>query len=113
MHISPTQQDERSRILAEIAEVGPVLPGNLTERHLTCTHGGCHCHDSPPKLHGPYWYLTRKVSGKTVTKMLSPEQGVEYTELVNNARRLRSLVHDLEALGLKILDDDPRTPRRR
>lgn len=74
VQISPTEQAEQARIAAELAEVGFVLPGSLAERRLSCTHTGCHCHGSPPQLHGPYWYLTRKVSGKTVTRMLSAEQ---------------------------------------
>lgn len=113
MQISASAQAEQARIAAELAEVGFVLPGSLSERRLSCTHAGCHCHSSPPQLHGPYWYLTRKVSGKTVTRMLSSDQAAEYQELISNGRRLRALLRDLEALGLSILESDPRTPRRR
>lgn len=92
--------------------MGFVLPGSLTERRLTCTTAGCHCHDDPPQLHGPYWYWTRKVNAKTVSRMLSPEQVLEYQPWMDNERRLRSLVKELEQLGLQIVEDDPRTPRR-
>lgn len=87
--------------------------GSLSERRLTCTHGGCHCHDDPPQLHGPYGYWTRRVAGKTVSKVLSAEQAEEYQVLIDNDRRLRSLVQELERVGVSILGVDPRTPRRR
>jgi len=93
--------------------VGFVLPGSLTERHLTCTHAGCHCHDDPPQLHGPYWYWTRKVNAKTVSRVLSPDQVEEYRPWMDNQRRLRVLVRELEQLGVQIVEDDPRRPRRR
>jgi hypothetical protein len=101
------------QIAAELNDLGAVLPGSLSERRLVCTHAGCHCHDDPPQLHGPYWYWTRKVAGKTVSKMLSSEQAEEYQVLIDNDRRLRSLVQQLERVGLSILEADPRTPRRR
>ena len=110
---NPEQRAEARRITKEIATVGFVLPGSLTERRLTCIHGGCHCHDDPPQLHGPYWYWTRKVRAKTVSRVLSPEQVEEYRPWMDNERRLRALVRELEQLGLTIVEGDPRTPRRR
>ncbi|MHB8329090.1 MAG: DUF6788 family protein [Acidimicrobiales bacterium] len=109
---SPEQRAEMRRIAKEMAKVGFVLPGTLLERRLTCTHGGCHCHDDPPQLHGPYWYWTRKVSAKTVSRVISPEQVEEYRPWIDNERRLRALVRQLEQLGLQVIEDDPRTPRR-
>lgn len=104
----------RARTIArEIAALGLVLPGTLSERYLTCTHAGCRCHDDPPQLHGPYWYWTRKVNAKTVTKMLSPEQVDEYRGWFENRKRLRELIGELETLGLDIVDADPRTPQRK
>ncbi|MCU1493093.1 MAG: hypothetical protein JWO62_857 [Acidimicrobiaceae bacterium] len=57
--------------------------------------------------------LVRKVAGKTVTTMLRPEQVEEYKALIENGRRLRGLVRELETLGLSILDQDARSPKRR
>jgi hypothetical protein len=76
----PSAEDraEAKRIAGEIAKIGFVLPGSVTKRYLTCTHQGCRCHGEPPRLHGPYWYWTRKVNGKTVTKSLREEQVEDY-----------------------------------
>jgi Family of unknown function (DUF6788) len=95
-----------------IAEIGFVLPGTLSERYLTCTHAGCHCHGDPPQLHGPYWYWTRKVNAKTVSKLLRADQVADYHAWFENRKRLRDLVHQLEELSLSVIADDPRTPSR-
>jgi hypothetical protein len=113
MPLIPEQRAEARHIAKEIARVGFVLPGTILERRLSCTHDGCHCHGDPPQLHGPYWYWTRKVNAKTVSRMLSPEQVQDYQPWIENERRLRALVHELEQIGLDIVDTDPRTPRRR
>ena len=95
-----TSDAKRAKQIAqEIAALGPILPGTLSERYLTCRSTGCHCHDEEPELHGPYWYWTRKVDQKTVSKLLSAEQVPEYTQWFANRHRLRELTHELEELG--------------
>jgi hypothetical protein len=112
MRPNPDQRAEARRIAKEIAAIGYVLPGTLLQRSLRCTKAGCRCHADPPHLHGPYWYWTRKVNAKTVSRVLSPEQVVDYQPWFENERKLRALVHELEALGLDIVDADPRSPKR-
>jgi hypothetical protein len=90
----------RSKIAAEIAGLGLPLPGSLVERRTRCGNTGCRCHADPPQLHGPYLTWTRKVDGKTVTRTLSPEQADRLRPLLDNARRLRQLIAELEILAL-------------
>jgi hypothetical protein len=113
--VSPTaeQRAEARRIRTAIAKLGFVLPGTLLERYMHCQNAGCHCHADPPQLHGPYWYWTRKVKAKTVSRVLSPDQVDDYRAWFDNQHTLRELVRELEALSLEIVDNDPRTPRRR
>jgi hypothetical protein len=112
MRRSSTDRARARAIAKEIAAISDVLPGTLSERYLTCRSEGCHCHDDPPELHGPYWYWTRKVDQKTVSKLLSAEQVPDYAEWFANRHRLRDLLHELEELGIATLEADPRTPRR-
>jgi hypothetical protein len=67
-------------------------------------------------LHGPYWQWTRKVAGKTVTRLVSDGQLDDYRQWLGNHRRLRALVTELEALTLAIADAGQpgkrRTPAR-
>ena len=113
-NVSPTrsQQDRAAGIAAELASLGLALPGTLIERHVRCGKPGCRCHADPPVLHGPYWQWTRKVAGKTITRLISDEQLDDYRQWLANDRKLRALVAELEALTLAIADADPRGKRR-
>ena len=55
----------------------------------------------PAALHGPYIQWTRTVHGKTVTRLLTPAQYQAYAPWFANARRLRELAAELQALSLK------------
>jgi hypothetical protein len=94
-------EHQAQKLLAEIAKLGFVLPGTLTARHTRCSSPGCRCHANPPQLHGPYHSWTRKIAGKTVTRTLTPDQAERYTPWFENARKLRALINQLEALSLQ------------
>jgi hypothetical protein len=100
----------RARITAEIAALGLPVPGSLVERRTRCGNPGCRCHADPPQLHGPYLTWTRKVDNKTVTRTLSPRQADHLRPLLDNARRLRELVSELETLALKHIEESPAPP---
>lgn len=88
--------------MTQIARIGFCLPGTLTARRTRCSSPGCRCRRDPPVLHGPYHSWTRKIAGKTVTRTLTPEQARCYGPWFENARRLRALSAELEALSLQI-----------
>ena len=112
--VSPTsrQQARAAAIAAELASLGLALPGTLIERHVRCGRVNCRCHADPPALHGPYWQWTRKTGGKTITRLVADDQLDDYRQWLDNHRRLRALVAELEALTLAIADADPRARRR-
>jgi uncharacterized protein DUF6788 len=115
-HVSPTpaQQARAARIAAQIAETaqaGFILPGTLTERMTRCGYPGCRCRADPPQLHGPYHQWTRKIGGKTVTRLLTDDQLADYQPWFDNQRRLRALISELENLSQEIADNDPRWNR--
>jgi hypothetical protein len=107
--MSPPQPDPatcrtQQRIAAELAAIDFALPGSIVERMMRCGQRRCRCKDDPPQLHGPYLQWTRKINGKTVTKMLTPEQRARYQGWLNNARRLRELTTELEALTTQAVE---------
>jgi uncharacterized protein DUF6788 len=97
--------------LAAIAATGMVLPGSITERRTRCGRDTCACHADPPRLHGPYWQWTRKIAARTVCRWLRPAQREDYQAWIDNDRRLRDLLGQLEELGAAALDADPRWQR--
>ena len=88
----------QQRIAAQLAEIDYALPGSVVTRMMRCGNRGCRCRADPPQLHGPYLQWTRKIDGKTVTRMLIAEQLHRYQPWLDNAQRLRELVHELETL---------------
>jgi len=95
------QQQARQRLTRQIADLGFVLPGSVVTRLVRCGKTNCRCQDDPPQLHGPYIQWTRKVAGRTRSRLLSPEQYQRYQPWFDNARRLRTLTTELEALSLQ------------
>jgi uncharacterized protein DUF6788 len=97
---SPTER-RRRELLAQITQIGHVLPGSLNTVMNRCGKPRCACHGDPPRLHGPYITWTRKVAGKTQTRRLTPEQADRYRPWIENNRRLREVLSELETLSLK------------
>jgi hypothetical protein len=99
---------ELERLRSELAQIGLAMPGSLVTRLAPCGKPNCACKADPPRLHGPYISWTRKVNAKTVTRLLMPEQAEDYAGFIDNDRRLRALLHELEELTLGVVDADPR-----
>ena len=105
--MNPTagQQQALDRIAAELAAAaGPALPGTLVVRAYECGKPRCRCHTSPAARHGPYAEWTRKIGGKTVTRRLTAEQLAAWQPLFDNAKKLRTLLAELQELTLAITE---------
>ena len=94
----------QERIAADLGSTGFALPGTVLERRIRCGKPGCRCGADPPQLHGPYYQWTRKVHGRTETRLLSAAQMARYRDWFENARRIRALASELEALSLEIAE---------
>lgn len=89
---------------ARIAEVGFTCEGSLVERYTSCHNPHCRCAD-PARRHGPYWQLSWKQTGKTVSKMLSAEEAAVYAEWISNRRRLEALLEEMRDLSRQAGED--------
>ena len=79
MPSTPANAELRQRqIAAEIAGLGPGVPGSLVERMTRCGSARCRCRTDPGQLHGPYPSRIRKIGARTVTRTLSPAQLERY-----------------------------------
>lgn len=107
MEPTAAQAEALEAIREELASLGFCLPGSVVVRTGRCGKASCSCRSDPPRLHGPFRSWTRKVAGKTVTRLLSEDQMADYQVLFDNHRRLKELVHDLEELSLALVEGDP------
>jgi hypothetical protein len=94
--------ERRYRALAaELARIGLISSGSVTERYTTCATAGCRCHADPPKPHGPYYQWTAKVDGKTVTRRLSRSEAALYEDWIANDRKMRRLIAQMREVATK------------
>lgn len=81
-------QREYDRLRRELATVGYLWAGTVLRRFIPCGRRECRCRKDPRSRHGPYYYWTRKVDGKTVSRLLTPAEGELYMAWVGNRQRL-------------------------
>jgi hypothetical protein len=108
VRLNARQRARQQRIVKGLSAVELALHGSVEVRRTRCGNTGCACHGDPPKLHGPYIVWTRKVDGRTVTRVLSEEQYADYQDLFENSRRIKQLVAELHDLTLEAVEADAR-----
>jgi hypothetical protein len=103
----------------QIAQLGDMRSGSITGTGGRCGNPNCHCHRAGDPGHGPYYRLTRKVKGKTVTEMLSsPGSLAKAQREVAEGKRFRELGNQLldvnqQVCQLRPLDQDPSTAQEK
>jgi hypothetical protein len=87
--------------------------GSITGTGGHCGNPNCHCHRTGDPGHGPYYRLTRKVNGKTVTEMFSSPAGLAKAQReVAEYHRFRELSAQLlevneQICGLRPVEETP------
>src|SRR6266508_6027020 len=83
---------------ARLGEVGFICEGSLVERYTSCGNPNCRCAE-PEGRHGPYYQLSWKEAGTTVSRLISAEDARLYREWIANRRRLESALEDMRDLS--------------
>lgn len=91
-------EGRRSNIQSQIARLTDMRSGSITETGGRCGNQNCHCYRAGDPGHGPYYRLTRKVEGKTVTETLSSPASLA------KAQREVAEYHRFRELGGQLLD---------
>jgi hypothetical protein len=85
-------ENRRASVQLQIAQLGDMRSGSITETGGRCGNPNCHCHRADDPGHGPYYRLTRKVKGKTVTETFSsPTSLAKAQREVAECQRFREL----------------------
>jgi len=88
----------------QILELGFVRPGSLVRRYMPCGNPSCRCMGTPPRLDGPYCQWSYRIAGKTRSIRLSEEQAKLCEQWVQNHKRLKGLLRQMEQLSLTETD---------
>jgi len=88
----------------QLAKVGELRPGILTEQYNVCGKAGCRCKASPPQRHGPYLQLGWTRKGKSTTRFVRREELATVRKQVENYARLQELVQQWVDLSLELCE---------
>ena len=101
-------ENRRAAVQMQIAQLGDMRSGSITGTGGRCGNPNCHCHQAGDAGHGPYYRLTRKVKGKTVTATFSsPASLAKAQREVTECQRFRELGEQLLAVNEKICELRP------
>ncbi len=94
---------QRAQTQFQISRLGDMRSGSITSTGGRCGNPGCHCRRPDDPGHGPFYRLTRKVNGKSVTETFSTATALRKAQQeVEEFHRFRQLGHDLLEVNEKI-----------
>lgn len=111
-------QERRQRIVDEMMAIESMRRGTLNEQFLRVPHKG----KKEPVLRGPYFVLSRKLEGRTVSERVAPEHIERVRKEIERYERFMALCREFveltEALGSceqdeQTLKKTPKSPSRR
>lgn len=101
-------ESRRAAVQSQIAQLGDMRSGSITGTGGRCGNANCHCHAAGDPGHGPYYRLTRKVNGKTVTETFpSPASLAKAQREVAECQRFRELGDQLLDVNEQICELRP------
>jgi len=94
--MNPTQITRKiEHLKQQLAELGPIHPGSLSEQFNVCGKPDCRCNDpKDPQKHGPYYHLSFTWRGKSRTLFVRAERLAEMREKLANYKRFRELTDE-------------------
>ena len=101
-------EGRRAGVQSQISQLGDMRSGSITGTGGRCGNPNCHCHQPEDAGHGPYYRLTRKVKGQTVTETFSSPLGLAKAQReVAEWQRFRELGEELLEVNEKICQVRP------
>jgi hypothetical protein len=80
------------RIKAQLANLGDLRPGSLSQQYNVCSTPGCRCKAEPAQRHGPYHQLSYTRRGHGHTETVAPQHLGGVQAQIANYHRLRDLI---------------------
>jgi hypothetical protein len=91
---------QRNQILAQLATLGPMRKGSLSQQYVQTV-----LKDGAKSQRGPYTVYTCKENGKTLSRRLTRQDEVAlYREQIATFRRFQELTADLARIGQQLAD---------
>lgn len=95
---------EKDHILDQVKSLDVFRQGSLSPRYRKCGKPYCHCAQEGSKGHGPVWFVTRSVQGKTKTTTIPADQVDETFAQIDRFHTYQDLMHQYTEVNIKICD---------
>ncbi len=79
----------------------PLVAGSLIAKYKRCNKGDCRC--TRGELHGPFWYLSQTVEGRTVMRFIRAAEVVRVRPAFARTKQWRQNRAQLVRLSTRIL----------
>lgn len=92
-----TREEQRVQaIRKKLGEIGPMLPGSISEQWNVCGTEGCRCKDpKKPVKHGPYYQLSYTLGGRSSTMFIRKEDLAEARRRLKRYAQFKALCKEL------------------
>jgi hypothetical protein len=90
------------RIKQELATLGDLRPGNLSQQFNVCGKLGCRCKADPPRRHGPYFQISYTWQGRSHTQFVRKDDLPTVEQQLQNYLRLRELLDEWIEAGIAL-----------
>lgn len=92
----PVLEAQRASIQRHISLLSDMRAGSITTTGGRCGNSRCHCHRKDDPGHGPFYRLTRKIDGKTITETFATPAALRKAQKeIDEFHRFRELSREL------------------
>ena len=95
-------QDRIQKIKQQIAALGDIRPGALSQQYNVCGNPTCRCKATPPVKHGPYYQISFTWKGKSRSQFVRDDDAEEASRQLENYRQLRGLFDEWGTLAVEL-----------
>lgn len=99
-----TLEGRIQRIKVQLAGLGELRPGVLSEQYNVCGTPSCRCKANPPDKHGPYYQLSWSRKRKSATRFVRQAELRVVRAQIKNYTRLKELVDEWVEASLEICE---------
>ena len=90
------------KIKQQIAQLGDIRPGALSQQYNVCGNPTCRCKATPPVKHGPYYQISFTWKGRSRSQFVRDDDAQEASRQLENYRQLRELVDEWVTLAVEL-----------
>jgi len=91
------------RLKKKLLNLGPMLPGSISEQWNVCGTLGCKCKDlKHPRRHGPYYQLSFTLATKSSTMFVRKEDLAEARRRIRRYRQFKDLTKQLTQAHIEL-----------